>query len=193
MNEIKDEALMTMFCSGKTEAFQVLFEKYRNRIFRFIYVAYERNPSQAEDYTQEVFLRVIKNRESFNPSMRFSTWLYTIARNYCLNQLRAKTANFETLVDPMERLMYTDAQSDVSEKIIDKELGVLIRQSVAALPENLRVIFILREIDGLPHAGIAEIMNTTECNVRTRLHRAKKQLQAILLPYLEDKNEKHRR
>ena len=166
MEELRDEELMEMFCSGRTEAFQVLFDKYKNRIFRFIYGAYEKNPSQVEDYTQEVFLRVIKKRDTFNPAMRFSTWLFTIARNYCLNQIRAKSANLEVQVESMDRLMYSKPGSDASEKLLDKELGALIRRSVARLPENLKTVFVLREVDGLSHTEISEIMNLSECNVR---------------------------
>ena len=168
MEELRDEELMEMFCSGRTEAFQVLFDKYKNRIFRFIYGAYEKNPSQVEDYTQEVFLRVIKKRDTFNPAMRFSTWLFTIARNYCLNQIRAKSANLEVQVESMDRLMYSKPGSDASEKLLDKELGALIRRSVARLPENLRAVFVLREIDGLSHGEISEILNLRESNVREK-------------------------
>lgn len=187
MTELRDEELMEMFCSGKAEAFQVLFEKYRNRIFRFIYGTYEKNIAGAEDCTQEVFLRVIENRDSFNPAMRFSTWLYTIARNHCLNQLRGKTAYFEIQTDALDKLGYESPADRADKKIIDNELGGIIRKAVAKLPENLRAVFVMREIEGLPHSEISEILNLSEANVRIQLHRAKKQLQQLITPYLEDK------
>jgi RNA polymerase sigma-70 factor (ECF subfamily) len=187
MNELRDEELMEMFCAGKTGAFQFLFEKYRNRIFRFIYATYERNPARAEDYTQEVFLRVIEKRDSFNPAMCFSSWLYTIARNYCLNQFRSKTPYFEMQVDVLDRLGYENPSGRADKKLLDKELGAIIRKAVSKLPENLRAVFVMREIEGLPHSEISEILNLSEANVRIQLHRAKKQLQQLITPYLEDK------
>jgi RNA polymerase sigma-70 factor, ECF subfamily len=186
MTELRDEELMEMFCSGKTEAFQVLFEKYRNRIFRFIYGTYEKNIARAEDCTQEVFLRVIEKRDSFNPAMRFSTWLYTIARNHCLNQLRNRTAYFEMQTDDLDRLGHESQSGSADKKLIDEELGGIIRKSVAKLPENLRAVFVMREIEGLPHSEISEILNLGEANVRIQLHRAKKQLRQLITPYLED-------
>lgn len=179
MTELHDEEIMEMFCSGRTEAFQILFDKYKNRIFRFVYASYERNISLAEDYTQEIFLRLIKNRDSFNPAMRFSTWLYTIARNYCLNQIRARTPIIEVEIDELERQGYGNSKDRADKVLIDKELGEKIRKAVAGLPENLRSVFVLRE-DGLSYQEIAEVLNLSEPNVRTQLHRAKKQLREIL-------------
>ena len=187
MEELRDEELMEMFCSGRTEAFQVLFDKYKNRIFRFIYATYERNTGRAEDYTQEIFLRLIKSRDSFNPAMRFSTWLYTIARNYCINQIRARDPIIEIQIEELDGREYGSQKDRADNSLLDKELGEIIRKAVSKLPENLRSVFVLREIDGLSHGEISEILNLSESNVRIQLHRAKKQLRQLISPYLEEK------
>ncbi len=190
MTDLHDEALMAMFVAGRTEAFQVLFERYRNRLFRFIHGTYRMDPGQAEDCVQDVFLRVIKGRASFNPAMRFSTWLYTIARNLCLNRIRDRKASLEVQLEEARLPARGESGSGADEILLDAELGLVIRQAVAELPEHLRAVFMLREIDGLPHDQIADILNLGEPNVRTQLHRAKKLLKAKILPYLEGNHEK---
>jgi len=189
MTDLHDEALMAMFAAGRTEAFQVLFERYRNRLCRFIRGTYRMDPAQAEDCVQDVFLRVVKGRASFNPAMRFSTWLYTIARNLCLNQIRDRKANLEIQFEEATPLDRGNPGGGPDDILLDAELGVLIRKAVAELPEHLRAVFMLREIDGLPHDQIADILNLNEPNVRTQLHRAKKILKAKISPYLEGNHE----
>ena len=186
MPDLSDEDLMGLFRSGKAEAFQILFDRYKDRVFRFVLRVYERNPSRAEDCTQEVFLRVIKGRDSFNISMRFSTWIYTIARNYCLNRLRLKATALETLTDSPESLEDCGCSGDSADILQNDDLGQIINRAVSMLPENLRAVFVMREIDGLSHAEIAEILKLNESNVRIQLHRAKQRLRNEISPYLEE-------
>lgn len=101
MDTLTDESLMGMFCDGKPEAFQVLFERHKDRVFRFIYAVYMKDTSKAEDCTQETFVKVIQHRDRFNTDMSFSTWLYTIARNHCLNQIR-KSRPIDTKTDELK-------------------------------------------------------------------------------------------
>jgi len=185
MDTVTDEQLMSRFCSGATSAFQVLFDRYRDKIFRFVYGVYEQDAARAEDRTQEVFLRVIRSRDSFNPAMRFSTWLYSIARNCCLNELRNRGRRGEWATDEVDQLSLEAPQKDAAQRLETAELGAVIRQAIASLSEGLRAVFMLREVDGLAHAEIAGILNLREGAVRTQLHRAKQQLQQRLKPYLE--------
>lgn len=187
MDSISDELLMSMFCSGNTSAFQVLFEKYKDKIFRFIFSVYEKDISKAEDYTQEVFIRIIRNRTSFNPSMNFSSWLYTIARNFCLNQIRDNKNFLEIQLNEEINIKTAGAMKNASELMENQELETVIQHAISSLPENLKVIFVMREIEGFPHSQIAEILNIKEGNVRTLLHRAKKTLKKAISPYLEEK------
>lgn len=188
MELMSDEELMKQFCGGNTDAFQVLFDKYKNRIFSFIYAMYEHNISKAEDCLQETFIRAIKHRDSFNPTMRFSTWLFAIAKNYCLNELRNNKRNLYQLDHNIADKENSDFSS--AEQILgQKELETLILQALSELPDTLRSVFIMREINQLPYAEIAEISNLKESNIRIQLFRAKQKLQKIITPYLENKNE----
>jgi RNA polymerase sigma-70 factor (ECF subfamily) len=185
--ELSDEALMTRFCQGQNSAFQLLFEKYRDRIFRYIYHVYEKNRTRAEDYTQEVFLLVIRNREKFNPAMVFSTWLYTVARNFCLNQLQKVEYRLEINSDSFELITIggKEVHAESANSMENAETGEIIRTAIEQLPEPLKAIFVMREIDGLSHAEIGEIFNMKAGHVRIQLHRAKKKLQELISPYLE--------
>lgn len=190
MHELTDEDLMNLFCFGKTEAFQVLYDKYKNRIFSFVHACYGRNIADAEEYTQEIFLKMIVNRQMFNPAMRFSTWFYTIARNYCLNKIRTEKIQCVISLDEVDESQINQSGHSADKLMLDGELGVEIRQAISALPENLRTVFVMREIEELSHTEIAEILNLNEGNVRTQLFRAKKQLQELLTPYLGGENER---
>lgn len=180
-----DERLMRDFQQGDMTAFQALFEKYRDRIFRFIYAAYEKNASIVEELTQEVFIKVIRSKHSYAPEKPFSSWLYAIARNHCLNKLSSPARRYEMITyerqdfdQPTERTGATELERE--------ELAALIREKVAELPEIQRVIFVTREMDGLSYKAIARALGVTQENARARYHRAKKTLRTWLKPYLED-------
>jgi len=181
MENLKDEELMEMFCNGNTHAFHLIYDRYKNRIFRFISNTYEKDRNSAEDCVQEVFIRLIKNKNTFNVSMRFPTWIYTVARNICLNRIRARAGllHFELLDNDMPD------KSDSSGKVVRQELYEIIRKAVSELPEKLKAVFIMRELDEISYEDIAGIIGSNEGNIRTLFHRAKKELQKIIKPYIE--------
>lgn len=179
---LTDETLMRKFCLGDAEAFQLLFERYRDRLFRFIHVVYVRDYEAAADCTQETFIRVVRKRDSYDPERRFSSWLYTIARNLCLNWLRDHGNDADTNVAVTPEA--TGPQQDPRRLLEGVELEEKMRQAVEALPEHFRAVFLMREVDGLPHAEVAAALGLSEGAVRTQLHRAKRHLRETLTPYL---------
>lgn len=178
---------MALFQEGDEDAFLSLYERYRDRIYRFIQACYEKNASLVEEYAQEVFVKVIRSKSAYDPTKTFSTWLFAIARNHCLNRLAAAPRRFEML------RAQVDENEIVSKPRISElergELNELIQSSVVELPELQRTIFIMRELEELPHKDIARALGLSENNARTQYHRAKKQLRTILKPYLEAKYE----
>jgi RNA polymerase sigma-70 factor, ECF subfamily len=137
----------------------------------------------AEDYTQEIFLRVIRYHDNFNNSMCFSSWLYTIAKNYCKNQLRYKKTRPETFSS--EYFQIIDQTADSTANIYNKELNDIIQIALNQLGERMREFFVLREIEKLSYTEIAEIMQCKEGSVRTQISRAKQQLRKTLKVYME--------
>lgn len=177
-----DEELMRAFCNGNTDAFQCLFDRYRDKVYGFVLHVYAHEPARAEDFTQDVFLRAIRARQSFDPSRTFSSWLYAIARNHCLNELRRSARETTRPVEEFAARAGHDAPGALDRQ----ELGRAIRGAVADLPEDQRAVFVMHEIDGLSHRQIAAVMDLGEGNARTILHRAKAALQVALRPYMED-------
>lgn len=179
---------MAQFQQGDSAAFQTLYERYRNRIYRFIHACYEKNLSLVEEYTQEVFIKIIRSKDTYNPERKFAAWLFTVTRNHCLNRLASAPIRFEMLSVELE-------ESEIGEKrniskLEQQELHDLIQASIDELPELQRTIFVMRELDDMPHKIIAQSLSLSENNVRTQYHRAKKQLQIMLKPYWEVKNDK---
>jgi len=189
MESMSDEELMDRFCAGNTAAFQVLFDKYKNRVFRFVIGVHGPDTARAEDIAQETFLRVIRNRDRFNPGMRFTTWLYTIARNVSLNEIRKRPRDPVQAACPPDVTVPDDRHPDAARALAATELGDAIRAAVAALPEPLRTVFVMREVEGLSYGQIADVTGRREGAVRTQLHRAKQQLKQTLTLYLDDSHD----
>lgn len=178
-----DEQLMTHYQQGDDKAFQQLFEKYRDRIFRFIYAGFENDLSLVEEYTQEVFIKVIRSRNTYNPEKRFVAWLFTIARNHCLNKFARSSRRYEIISFELNE---NDAASGAGTMALEnREINELIQEKVAELPEIQRTIFIMREVEEMSHKTIAQALSLSENNIRTQYHRAKNKLQTLLTPYLE--------
>jgi RNA polymerase sigma-70 factor (ECF subfamily) len=177
-----DEHLMQAFQNGDTGSFDTLFERYRVRIFRFVRGISGCIPAEAEDVTQEVFLRVIRSCKTFDANRSFTTWIHTIARNVCRTRVPVKllVLNF----DNVPEVVAPDSTSGTHRLEAD-EIQRLFRDCLSKLPEPQRVVFVMREIEGCSHAEIAETLVISEPNARTLFRRARNRLQKELKPYLE--------
>lgn len=182
MENLTDEELMVAFRSGDHHAFQVLYDRYKNRLFRFILNTYEKDPVSAEDCLEDVFIKVIKGKNNFIESMRFSTWVYTICRNVCLNRIRSRSRGirFELLEEDIP------CRETATAGVVTLEMEEIIRNAVAGLSEDQRMIFIMRALDEMSYREISAILGLNAGNVRVVFNRAKKKLQAAIKPYLEE-------
>lgn len=158
---------------GDRDAFRSLFLRYQQPVFRLAY-RYTGNPDDAEDLTQEVFIRVFQRIGSFRFESSFSTWLYRIAANTSLNFCRDRRP-----VESLEDLAQTNdpALALAPPEIVDD--GV-IQAAVAALPENLRVVFLLVTGEDLTYGEVAEALEITVEAVRMRMCRARRSLRQSL-------------
>jgi RNA polymerase sigma-70 factor (ECF subfamily) len=177
-----DEQLMEALDAGDDQALAELVERYQNDIFRFC-LHYVKNIEVAKEMVQETFLRIYTARSRFEVSRKFKPWMLCIARNLCLNELkRRKMVQMETLEE------YASSAREESGEILrapeDSPYELLLTQErhryllgvLDALPEESREIVVLRYFQKLSAREIADIVDSTEGAVRTRLHRILKQM-----------------
>jgi RNA polymerase sigma-70 factor (ECF subfamily) len=177
--DIEDRELVRRVVAGQTDDFRALVDRHQQRIFRFA-SGLLGNREEAEDVTQEAFLAAFANLSSYESSRAaFSTWLFTIARNRCINLLKQSRPIALNELDSIGDVSSTDP-------IVRQELSQQLDRALAALPVEQRSAFVLAEIDELPYAEIARIERTSLGTVKSRIHRAKQRLQALLEPAMRE-------
>jgi RNA polymerase sigma-70 factor (ECF subfamily) len=186
-----DVQRMLEFQGGSKSAFEALMQKYYPRVLNFIY-RFLVSREIAEDLTQEVFLRVYKSAPRYKPKSQFQTWLYTIAKNICLNELRKNKDLVTSLDEPifsandqMQRQLADPNRAGPYEDLIQKEKATLIRRAINELPENQRMAIILRRYDNFSYAEIAATLNVSDKAVKSLLSRAKVKLKDKLSHMIE--------
>ncbi len=194
-DDVSDEMLMIQYQRGDRTAFAQLVRRHQTRVFNFA-LRQLRTPGLAEDITQEVFLRVVQNAADFKHEARFSTWLYTIARNLCFDQFRKlKHRRHPSLDQPsstedgarplVEQIPDSRPDANVERRAISAEVQSSILQALYALPDDQREVFLLREVAQLPFKDIAEITGAGENTVKSRMRYALDRLKQALSEFEE--------
>lgn len=189
-----DVRLMLQVKAGDAAAFTELVLRYQNRLLTILDHLVN-NREQAEDLAQEVFLRVFRARERYEPGAKFSTWLFTIANNVASNALRSRSRRREVGVPegngadstPMALDQLAKAASGfMPTRALDKaEQAEMVRQAVAALSERQRLALLLAKFEGMSYQDIAITMDLTVPAIKSLLSRARVNLKEILTPYVE--------
>lgn len=189
---ISDEELMEQFGGGDTSAFEALLRRHQRPVLNFIF-RYVGNRAVAEDLTQDVFFRIIRRAQSYKREAKFTTWLYTIARNLCVDHSRRMVHRRAASLDQPTRKgsedkrtlgeSIADRNADVSREAIGRQLGQRIREAVESLAEDQREVFLMREMLGLPFKEIAEIVGIPENTAKSRMRYALEKLRAELAEY----------
>jgi RNA polymerase sigma-70 factor (ECF subfamily) len=186
-----DAALMLRVKQGDTEAFTLLVDKYKqpvlSLVFRMVHDAIE-----AEDLAQNVFLQVYKSAARYEVSSKFSTWLFTIARNLSLNEIRRRSRHPADSLDaahpeqedqPLHQ--YEDRKTfSPPESLLHSELREKIEQALAELPENQRTAIVLCRRDDLSYEDIAKVLGCSVSATKSLIHRGRETLKGKLKPYL---------
>lgn len=172
------------------QAFQELVETYSPRIYNLA-LKMLGDPDLAEDILQETFISAYRAIDRFEGRSHVSTWLYRIAHNAVLMRLRKekRAPDMQSLEDDVdvETLSTASRWDDAPEaRLMEAELMQKMDDALAGLSETLRVVFVLRDIEGLSTAETAEVLDLSETAVKSRLHRARLALRAELAPYLQD-------
>jgi RNA polymerase sigma-70 factor (ECF subfamily) len=188
-----DETLMLRYQQGDRAAFAVLVRRHQGPLFNFA-VRQVRVPQVAEDVVQETFVRVVQNAAEFKHEARFTTWVYTITRNLCIDQLRKRALRKHPSLDqargeegdgPTLGEQTADPRASVEREATGTELKERIALAVDKLPDDQREVFLMRELSNLPFKEIAEITNVPENTVKSRMRYALERLQEALAEYEE--------
>jgi RNA polymerase sigma-70 factor (ECF subfamily) len=168
--EPSDEELMRRFRAGEGGAFPVLVQRHRARVFAFV-LRLTQDRSRAEDALQETWLRVVRGAAGYTPTAKFTTWVYTIARNICVDAARREQ---HRAAEPLseEPPDAGTAWNDPERGAASTELRPLLEAAVAALPAEQREVFLLRELAGIPFADIARMTGAPEPTVKSRMRYA---------------------
>jgi RNA polymerase sigma-70 factor (ECF subfamily) len=162
---------------GEREAFRVLFERHKDKVYS-IALRYAGDETVAMDIAQETFLRLFSRISGFRGDSTFESWLYRLVVNSCLDQKR-KTRRLMPLVDGLLDMLQAPGES-VMDHLLRSELSSRVRLVVGALPDEQRILIVLRYTQGLSYDQIAEILGCSNGTVASRLNRVHKVLERRL-------------
>ena len=180
-SEDSDITLIRRIRAGQESAFDELMGRYQRPVLNFAWRMLG-DASEAEDVAQEVFARVYHNLAGYESRAKFSTWLYALVRNACVDRLRWRRRH---PTDSLEGQPEPAGGDGVAEQVGARELGDQIAAAVAQLPEDQRTAVLLSEYQGCSQAEIAAVMNCSEKSVESRLHRARQALRKRLRHLLD--------
>jgi len=170
---------------GNTQIFSRLIDNYKNMVYNLAY-RMSNNPHEAEDISQEAFMRAYQSLTHFNPSYKFSTWLYQITLNIIRDKYKKKEIDYVSLDTPVETddsefyHQPADLTNSPEQIISQKENLQVIQQAIYSLPLRYREVIVLRHLQDLSYIEIANILKLPQGTVKVRLYRAREQLKKIL-------------
>jgi RNA polymerase sigma-70 factor (ECF subfamily) len=189
--DLKDEELIARLQNGQRKAFDEIVARYKGRLFSFL-LRMVKEPTEAEDLTQETLIRVYIHADKYREIARFSTWVFTIATNLVRNKMRRRarrprhltlnpTPDEEEIpIDP------PDPEADPSRQVERAELGRLIDLATSKIPEKYRIPFLLREMDQLTYEEIQQVTGLKLGTVRSRINRARNRFRQLIKPMLKN-------
>ena len=178
-----DEELISRFQNGDERAYVELVNRYKDRLLNFVF-QFLGDIEQAEDVVQDTMLRLYEKKHYYKEIAKFSTWLYTIARNLANTELRKKKRRKTTYLSQLskERQFEIPAiQDDVDQSIQNEFINDRIQSAISNLPEHFKVVIILRDIQELSYEEISNIVEVPLGTIKSRINRARIQLQADLI------------
>ncbi|HEY4099256.1 MAG TPA: sigma-70 family RNA polymerase sigma factor [Gemmatimonadales bacterium] len=186
---LSDQDVVRHAARGREAAYRELIRRYQRPVFSLIY-RMVRDRELAEDLAQETFMKVLNAIDSYRPEYKFSSWIFKIANNAAIDQLRRRGLDTLSLdgsphaatSDAVEAttLQIGDARESQLDEVTSRELGSQIEAAIGKLRPEYRSCIILRHIDGRPYEEIAEILNLPLGTVKTYIHRARNELRILL-------------
>jgi RNA polymerase sigma-70 factor (ECF subfamily) len=193
-----DGELVSNAARGDGEAFSALVLRHQDKVYGLA-LHLLRDPGEAEEVVQEAFLAALEKLTSFRGDAAFTTWLHRVAANAALMRLRRRRRAPEAVsADPLEDLLPRfdaagrieahprhDWSKRADEQLADREIRLAIEREIQNLPEDYRIVFLLRDVEGLSSEDMAEVLGISVAAVKSRLHRARLVLRERLGHFLE--------
>lgn len=191
-NPDPDAVLMLRVKRGDSAAFAELVDKFKQPVINLAYRTLH-DLTEAEDLAQNVFVQAYKSAARYEPSAKFSTWLFTITRNLCLNEIRRRARHPADSLDQPAAEMDDHPLRQVEDKgvasppeqLLRGELEEKVERALAELPENQRTALLLCRQEELSYEEIAEVLGCSLSATKSLIHRARETLKARLKPYLQ--------
>ncbi len=186
-----DALLMLRVKRGDRAAFELLVDKYRQPVMNLVYRTLP-DAAESEDLAQNVFVQVFKSAHRYEVSAKFSTWLFTIARNLCLNEIRRRSRHPAESLDqvhpenedqPLRQFEETRNFSP-PDALLHGELEQKIQQALNDLPENQRSAILLHREEEMPYEEIARVLGCSLSATKSLIHRGRETMKRKLKPYL---------
>ena len=186
MQQLSDAELMELVKTGDFAAFDELYSRYAQAIRRFLF-SLTWDQDLAEDYLQEVFLRLYKARNRYQPTGKFSTYIFQIAKNYYTTQRRKQGRHNEVRLTEEDHDGFRPWESIPINKRVEPEVHLLeeyqrfrIRRAIQALPERQKLVFVMSHLEDMKYERIAEVLRIPLGTVKSRLFNAVRSLRTLL-------------
>lgn len=167
-----DEELVRLVRTDKPEVFAYLYQRYYSRVYRLAYGMLGRHEA-ADDLTQEVFIRAYQKLELFKGDSSFATWFYRLATNCCLNYSATKRGKEQREGDEITEKLPPDSSNSMERNLLQREVQEQIQRALLSLKPKLRLLVILKDIEGLSYDEIAERLNCSTGTLASQLKRAR--------------------
>lgn len=171
-----DEELMMCLQRGEVRAFDLLYERYRGRLYNFI-LRLTQDPALAADVYQDTFIRVLERAARYSPHHRFSTWIFTIAHNLCVDCLRTRRP--EVPIEQVAEVLPAGGRDAAAELECREQTDRALR-ALETLPSEQRAAVLLRVVHGYSQQEAAQIAGVAEGTIKSRLHYALEKLRQVL-------------
>jgi len=177
----EDRELIQQALQGNQSAYESLLKRYKDLVYSVMYKMV-RNPQEAEDLTQEAFMKAFNALASFNEEFAFSTWLMKIATNNCIDLLRRRKLKTMSIDEPVQykdekvQIELPDREATPEKKILTRERAQIINEAIESLPPRYKHVIVLRHKEEKSYEEIADILNLPLGTVKARIFRAREML-----------------
>lgn len=179
-NEMTDESLMIAISKGDKRAFNEIYERYSKPLLGYFMRLLWRDREKAEDFVHDIFAKIIRKPELFDPTRKFKTWLYSVANNMCKNEYKKQEVRKNTTNGLDSSYAVKDQNANVLSEVSDNQFRDEFTRKLDELDEKHSEVFKLRHLDGLSIKEIAEVLVISDGTVKSRLFYATKYLAASL-------------